>query len=73
MGPLLLLLFAAGWRWLEADGAVGLTGGLGAAVKIQPGVVLAWALLRLRLRDVLASGKQVAGVAFLTTGEPRRT
>jgi alpha-1,2-mannosyltransferase len=48
VGPLLLLLFAIGWRWLDRPVAVGSAGALGAIVKIQPGLILAWALLTRR-------------------------
>lgn len=67
VGPILLLLFSAGWRWLERPGAAGAAGGLGAAVKIQPGTVLAWALLRGRWRDVAAGAAVLAALAALAT------
>jgi alpha-1,2-mannosyltransferase len=59
VGPLLLLLFAIGWRWLDRPVAVGGSAALGAIVKIQPGIVLAWALLTRRWAAV------VVGVAVL--------
>ncbi|GIW20578.1 MAG: hypothetical protein KatS3mg065_0874 [Chloroflexota bacterium] len=52
VGPLLLLLFAVGWRWIHSDAAVGLAGAVGAMIKIQPALVLVWALLRGRWRAV---------------------
>ncbi len=67
VGPLLLLLFALGWRRLERPGAAGLAGGLGAAVKIQPGVVLVWALLARRFRDVVAGVMVLVVLAVLAT------
>ncbi len=67
VGPLLLLLFAAGWRWLERPGAVGVSGGLGAAVKMQPGLVLVWALLRRRWLDVGAGVAVLAVLAAAAT------
>jgi alpha-1,2-mannosyltransferase len=48
VGPLLFLLFAVGWRGLERPAWLGLSGALGAAIKIQPGLILAWALLTRR-------------------------
>lgn len=48
VGLLLLLVFAAGWRGLERPWVVGAAGAIGAAVKLQPGIVLAWALLTRR-------------------------
>ena len=56
VGPLLFLLFAIGWRWLDRPLAVGAAGALGAIVKIQPGLILVWALLTRRLRAVLLGG-----------------
>ena len=54
VGPLLFLLFAAGWRWLDRPRVLGATGALGAAIKLQPGIVLAWAVLTRRWSAVLA-------------------
>ncbi len=67
VGPILLLLFAAGWRALRSDAAVGITAGLGAAMKIQPGVVLAWALLARRWRAVAAGAVVLAVLAIAIT------
>ena len=67
VGPLLLLLFAIGWRWLDRPGAVGLTGALGAIVKIQPGIVLAWALLARRWREVVVGAVIVAVASAIAT------
>jgi alpha-1,2-mannosyltransferase len=71
IGPILLLLFAAGWRWLDDPVRLGVSAGFGAIVKIQPGLVLAWALLTRRFRAVLAGGVIIlaAGlVAAVVTG-----
>jgi hypothetical protein len=62
VGPLLLLLFAIGWRWLDRPARFGVAGALGAIVKIQPGLVLAWALLTRRWMAVAIG----AGVLALT-------
>ena len=48
VGPLLLLLFAIGWRGLDRALPVGIAGGAGAAIKLQPAIVLVWALLTRR-------------------------
>ena len=56
VGPLLFLLFAIGWRWLDRPLAVGAAGALGAIVKIQPGLILVWALLTRRCAAVLVGG-----------------
>jgi hypothetical protein len=65
IGPILFLLFAAGWRWLDAPARLGATAGLGAILKIQPGLVLAWALLTRRFRAVLAGGLLIAVAAVI--------
>jgi hypothetical protein len=71
VGPLLFLLFAVGWRWLDRPLALGGSAAAGAIVKIQPGLVLAWALITRRWRAV-AIGAVVlvvaAAVATLITG-----
>ena len=56
VGPLLFLLFAVGWRNLDRPAILGLTGAIGAAIKIQPGLVLVWALLTRRWLAVVAGG-----------------
>jgi alpha-1,2-mannosyltransferase len=71
VGPLLFLLFAVGWRWLDQPRALGGSAAAGAIVKIQPGLVLAWALITRRWGAV-AIGAIVlvvaAAVATLITG-----
>ena len=39
VGSLLFLGFAVGWRWLDDPLRLGLSGALGAAIKLQPGLV----------------------------------
>ena len=65
VGPILMLLFALGWRWLARPSAVGLTSALGAAIKIQPGLVLGWALLTRRWTSVAAGLLVIAGLTVL--------
>jgi alpha-1,2-mannosyltransferase len=71
VGPLLFLLFAIGWRWLDRPAALGGSAAAGAIVKIQPGLILGWALLTRRWRAV-AIGAAVllvaTVVATLVTG-----
>ena len=62
VGPLLLILFAAGWRWLDRPDRLGVTIGLGVLVKLQPGLLVVWALLAGRSR---AAGVAVALVAVV--------
>jgi len=40
--PILFLLFAIGWRWLDRPGVVGVIAALGALFKLQPVVLLGW-------------------------------
>ncbi len=48
VGPILFLLFSIGWRWLEDPPRLGVGVGLGAAIKLQPALVLVWAVLTRR-------------------------
>jgi hypothetical protein len=48
VGPLLFLLFAIGWRWLDRPWAVGVSAAIGGMIKIQPGIVVLWAALTRR-------------------------
>lgn len=64
--PLLVLGFAAAWRWVDRPAVVGLAGGIGGVLKLQPGLVLGWAALTGRWRAV-AVGAAVAAVAALVT------
>ena len=64
VGPLLLLLFALGWRWLDSPARFGAVAAIGALVKVQPGLVLAWMLLTRRWTAV-AVGLAVIAVASL--------
>lgn len=67
VGTILFLLFAAGWRWLEYPSRLGASAGLGAIIKIQPGLVLVWALLTRRRRAVVAGGVLVVVAALIAT------
>ena len=71
VGPLLLLLFAMAWRWRDRQVVFGVASGLGAAIKVQPGLLLVWALLRREWTAVMAGALTVlglAGVALLLMG-----
>jgi hypothetical protein len=52
VGPLLFLLFAAGWRWLDRPGRLGTAIALGTIVKVQPAILLGWAAATRRWRAV---------------------
>ena len=67
VGPLLFLLFAVGWRNLDRPVILGLTGAIGAAIKVQPGLVLAWALLTRRWLAVVAGGVALVVITVAAT------
>jgi alpha-1,2-mannosyltransferase len=52
VGPILFLAFAVGWRGIDEALRLGASAGLGAAIKLQPGLLLVWALLTRRYRAV---------------------
>ena len=43
VGPILFLLFAIGWRWLDDPIRLGASAALGTAIKLQPGILFVWA------------------------------
>lgn len=45
VGPILLLLFVLGWRWLDRPSPLGATIGLGALIKLQPLLLIGWAAM----------------------------
>ena len=67
VGPILFLLFAIGWRWLERPAAVGLSAGLGTAIKLQPGIIFVWAVLTRRWSAVLIGGALLAVLSLAAT------
>ena len=52
VGPLLYLLFAVGWRWLDEPIRLGVSMALGTAIKLQPAILFVWALLTRRFKAV---------------------
>ena len=67
VGPILFCVLALGWRWLDRQIPLGVAGALGAAIKLQPGLILIWALLTLRIRAVVAGGVTLVVLAIVTT------
>jgi alpha-1,2-mannosyltransferase len=67
VGPILFLTFAIGWRWLDDPVRLGLSGALGAAIKLQPGLILVWALLTRRFRAVVVGAIALAVLAGMAT------
>ena len=64
VGPILLVTFAVGWRWMERPWRLGIATAIGTAIKIQPALVFGWAILTGRRRAV-AAGLAVLGVLAL--------
>jgi hypothetical protein len=61
--PILLLLFAATWRWLDRPWAVGLATAAGALMKVQPAAVGMWAAVTRRWRAAgIAAAAAAAGI-----------
>ncbi len=67
VGPLLFLLFAAGWRWLDRPGRLGAVIALGTIVKLQPAILLGWAFLTGRRRAVAIALLILLGAGLLAT------
>jgi hypothetical protein len=67
VGPLLYLLFAIGWRWLDEPIRLGISMGLGAAIKLQPAILFVWAAATGRWRAIGVGVAVVAGLAVLAT------
>ena len=67
VGPVLLLLFAIGWRWLDRPWPVRLAAGLGTVIKLQPALLIGWALVTGRRRAALVALAIVAVLAAVAT------
>jgi alpha-1,2-mannosyltransferase len=65
VGSPLYLLFAVGWRWMDRPAALGASAAVGALVKVQPGLVLVWALLVRRWQAAVVGGVVLAGAAVV--------
>lgn len=67
VGPLLLLLFAVGWRWLDRPWPLGLATGLGAVIKLQPALLIGWMAVTGRRRAPLIAVALIALLAAVAT------
>ena len=67
VGPLLLLAFAVGWRWIDRPWPLGVATALGTAIKLQPVVLFGWALLTGRRRAVVIGLVAFAVIALAST------
>ncbi|HXI46774.1 MAG TPA: glycosyltransferase family 87 protein, partial [Candidatus Acidoferrales bacterium] len=64
VGPILFLLSVIGWRWMDRPGRLGLAMALGVAIKIQPVLFLAWAVLTGRRRAAIVAVGALAVLAI---------
>lgn len=67
VGPLLLLLFAVGWRWLDRPIILGLTMAAGVMIKVQPLLLLIWAAAVGRWRAVVVAAIAIVAAGILAT------
>jgi hypothetical protein len=67
VGPILFLLFAIGWRWLDRPNRLGASIGLGTLIKLQPAVLVGWAALTGRWRAAAVAIAVVVVGAILAT------
>ncbi|MGK2849989.1 MAG: glycosyltransferase family 87 protein [Candidatus Limnocylindrales bacterium] len=68
VGPILFGLFALGWRFIDEPSRLGVSGAVGAAIKLQPGLILVWALLTRRVKAVWVGGLVLGVLAVLAVG-----
>ena len=67
VGPIILLTFAIGWRWMDHPWRLGAATAVGTAIKIQPALIFGWALLTGRRRAVVLGLGVLAVLALLAT------
>jgi hypothetical protein len=67
VGPILLLTFAIGWRWMDRPWRFGVATAVGTAIKIQPALLFGWALLTGRRRAVVVGLAVLAVLALAAT------
>jgi len=67
VGPILFLLFAVGWRWLDEPIRLGASVALGTAIKLQPGIIFVWAFLTRRFAAVVVGAIMLGVIAVVAT------
>ena len=65
VGPLLFLLFALAWRFVDRPALLGVVTGLGTIAKLQPGLILLWLAVRLNVRALAAAAATIALLSLL--------
>jgi hypothetical protein len=66
VGPVLLLLFAIGWRWMDRPAVLAATIVAGGVTKLQPAALALWALLTGRIRAGVYALGGLAALAILS-------
>jgi alpha-1,2-mannosyltransferase len=66
VGPLLLLAFSLAWRWVDRPVPLGLSIAAGTLVKLQPALLIPWALVVRRWRAAAVATVVVLAVAALS-------
>ena len=67
VGPLILLTFAVGWRWMESPWRLGLATALGTVIKVQPALLIGWALQTGRLRAAAIAVGAAGALSLIAT------
>lgn len=67
VGPVLLLLFAIGWRWMDRPWPLGLAAGIGTVIKVQPALLIGWAAVTGRRRAALIGLSFVGILVIIAT------
>jgi alpha-1,2-mannosyltransferase len=67
VGPIILLTFALGWRWLDRPWRLGVSVAIGTVIKIQPALLIGWALVTGRRRAAVVAVVVVGIVAAVAT------
>jgi alpha-1,2-mannosyltransferase len=67
VGPMLLLLFAVGWRWMERPWPLGIASALGTVIKLQPALLIGWAVVTGRRRAAVIAVAVVGVLAIIAT------
>ena len=67
VGPILLVTFAMGWRWMDRPVRFGAATAVGTAIKLQPALLFVWAVVTGRRRAVAAGIAVLAVLAIAAT------
>lgn len=65
VGPILLLVFALGWRWTASPPGLGATAAVGTLIKLQPALLFGWMLLTRQWRAMAIGIVVIIAVAVI--------